>query len=43
MSKELAKLSIWFALNKLSLNLAKTNVMVFSNHTKKTECYCMYK
>ena len=34
MSKELAKLSIWFAINKLSLNLAKTHFMVFSNHTK---------
>ena len=26
--------TIWFAINKLSLNLAKTNFMVFSNHTK---------
>ena len=34
MSKELAKLSIWFAINNLSLNLAKTHFMVFSNHTK---------
>ena len=34
MSNELVKLSKWFAINKLSLNVAKTNVMVFSNHTK---------
>ena len=33
MSKELVKLSIWFAINKLSLNVSKTNVMVFNNHT----------
>ena len=32
MSKELVKLSIWFAINKLSLNVSKTNVMVFNNH-----------
>ena len=34
MSNELGKWIIWFANNKLSLNVAKTNVMVFSNHTK---------
>ncbi len=34
MSNELVKLSVWFAINKLSLNVAKTNVMVFSNYTK---------
>ena len=33
MSKELVKLSIWFAINKLSLNVSKTNFMVFNNHT----------
>ena len=34
MSNELVKFSIWFAINKLSLSVAKTNFMVFSNHTK---------
>ena len=33
MSKELFKLSIWFAINKLSLNVTKTKCMVFNNHT----------
>ena len=31
-SVELDKLSTWFALNKLALNIAKTNFMIFSNH-----------
>ena len=30
---ELSNLNNWFAINKLSLNVAKTNFMVFSNHT----------
>ena len=30
-SKELDKLNVWFNLNKLSLNLSKTQFMVFSN------------
>ena len=30
-SNELDKLSEWFAVNKLSLNLSKTNVMLFTN------------
>ena len=34
MSNELVKLSIWFANNKLSLNVGKTIFLVFSNHTK---------
>ena len=34
MSNEHIKLSIWFAINKLSLNVAKTNFMIFCNHTK---------
>ena len=28
----LAKLAKWFAVNKLSLNLSKTNYMLFRNH-----------
>ena len=28
---ELSKLETWFALNKLSLNVSKTNYMIFSN------------
>ena len=35
-SQEMKKLYVWFALNKLSLNVAKTNFMVFSN-TKRVE------
>ena len=31
-SVELYKLSTWFALNKLALNISKTNFMIFSNH-----------
>ena len=34
-SKEMDKLCRWFQVNKLSLNIAKTNFMVFSN--KKCE------
>ena len=30
-SNELDKLNEWFAVNKLSLNLSKTNVMLFTN------------
>ena len=30
-SNELDKLSVWFAVNKLILNVSKTNVMVFGN------------
>ena len=29
---ELDKLGIWFALNKLALNIPKTNFMIFSHH-----------
>ena len=29
---ELDKLSTWFALNKLALNISKTNFMIFSNN-----------
>ena len=32
-SRELSNLKIWFALNKLSLNVLKTNYMVFSSKT----------
>ena len=31
-SVELDKLSTWHALNKLALNISKTNFMIFSNH-----------
>ena len=33
-SQELHKLKDWFAVNKLSLNVSKTNFMVFSNSSK---------
>ena len=32
-SMELSNLNNWFAIDKLSLNVAKTNFMVFSNRT----------
>jgi len=35
-SIELSKLNIWFAVNKLSLNVSKTNFMLFSNSKKKS-------
>ena len=36
-SEELDKLNAWFNVNKLSLNVAKTNYMVFGkNRNKKT-------
>ena len=35
---ELNKLSTWFATNRLSLNLSKTNVMVFKPWQKKQSC-----
>ena len=31
-SVELDKLNTWFALNKLALNISKTNFIIFSNH-----------
>ena len=31
LNRELAKLSKWFAVNKLSLNLSKTTYMLFRN------------
>ena len=34
-SVELDKLSTWFALNKLALNISKTNFMIFSNHKSR--------
>ena len=37
-SRELIKLSRWFAINKLSLNVSKTNYMVFTNKKDISEC-----
>ena len=37
MSNELKKLDVWFRVNKLSLNVSKTNFMVFGNK-KNEEC-----
>ncbi len=34
-SKELAKLNIWFRVNKLSLNINKTNFIIFTNNKIK--------
>ena len=36
-SKELDKLNIWFAVNKLSLNVSKTNFILFGNKKHTTE------
>ena len=35
LNSELNKLSTWFAANRLSLNLSKTNFMVFKTWQKK--------
>ena len=32
-NNELAKINLWFKLNKLSLNISKTNFMIFSNNS----------
>ena len=37
-SRELTKLSRWFAINKLSLNVSKTNYMVFTYKKDISEC-----
>ena len=37
LSKQLDKLNSWFAVNKLSLNVSKTNYMIFGN--KKIDKY----
>ena len=37
-SRELTKLRRWFAINKLSLNVSKTNYMVFKNKKDISEC-----
>ena len=36
-SLELDKLNIWFAVNKLSLNVSKTNFIIFGNRKYKGE------
>ena len=33
---ELDKLNVWFSVNRLSLNIAKTNYMIFGNRALKT-------
>ncbi len=35
LSNELDKLSVWIAVNKLMLNVSKTNVMVFGNSKQR--------
>ena len=35
LSNELDKLSVWFAVNKLILNVSKTNFMVFGNSKQR--------
>ena len=37
MNSNLSRLTDWFRGNKLSLNVAKTNYMLFSNHTSFDE------
>ena len=40
MSCELKKLDVWFKVNKLSLNVSKTNYMVFSkNKCARNDCH----
>lgn len=40
-SDELDKLDVWFSVNKLSLNVAKTNYMVFGNKKSKDSRICI--
>ena len=34
MNSELCKLNTWFRINKLSLNVGKSNFMIFGNRTR---------
>ena len=36
---ELDKLNVWFSVNRLSLNIAKTNYMIFGNRTLETSLF----
>ena len=36
---ELEKLCVWFAVNRLSLNISKTNYMLFGNRILTTHLY----
>ena len=36
---ELDKLNVWFSVNRLSLNIAKTNYMIFGNCALKTSLF----
>ena len=38
LNNELAKIDRWFKVNKLSLNVSKTNYMVFTNRRKNVKC-----
>ena len=42
LSNELEKISVWFSLNKLSLNVSKTNYMIFSNKKLDSNKACIY-
>ena len=45
-NNELSKLNEWFSINKLSLNVNKTNLMVFGNkhinETLKIRIFCLF-
>ena len=38
MTEELRKINVWFMVNKLSLNVSKTNYMLFGNNRNMVDC-----
>ena len=38
MTEELRKINVWFKVNKLSLNVSKTNYMLFGNTRNMVDC-----
>ena len=40
---ELDKLNVWFSVNRLSLNISKTNYMIFGNCALKTSLFIKNK
>ena len=42
LNRELGKLFVWFSVNKLSLNLSKTNYILFRNRSADTDLETMH-
>ena len=43
LNRELGKLFVWFSVNKLSLNLSKTNYIIFRNRSADTDLNTLLK